>query len=435
METMEMLRSISLDIPQKVMEYAERYAQSNRNFVSWLQALNDSVVQRIFAYRKKKGKSLEITEVIRKITENQSYLVKNLYCCGFYGYHAVFKKETRKAISRGYPYIVFGEEWFDVWEECEDGVPNIWNKVLNPEILQETRFKYSGYDTSITYNVVEYLNLYLKHPSVEFFGKMGIQPSASLVSQAEKDKAFRKWLYKNKDSVTNYGAKVTLYAYKNSLSLSRAKEICDTNARTVRYAPEIKGTPIDREKLSLYIRDKKIGWSSYNDYIKALKKLKFDLTDTKNIFPYNFKRMHDLRVAEYDSVIAKEDREKRKQLYADFAKKAQKAKPLEYQTDSFAALIPKDIDDLKREGKELNHCVGKMGYDKKMADGEIVIVFVRDIMALTKPLVTLEYSLKKHKVLQAHGDFDRNPTDTEQAFIDEWTKRTNKLLKAECVTL
>ena len=431
MDTFNKMLNIPLDYPQEIMDYAERWAGSSRMFVGWLQAVDNDVVQRIFAFRKLKGKQLEITEIVRRITGDQRYIVKNLYLCGYYGYHAVYKKEDRKGICRGYPYIIFSADDFDVWDECSGKAPVIWNKVINPQMLQDTRFRYSGYNSSMGGDAISYLNMYSEHPCVEYFGKMGIRPSKTLIQKAEKDKAFRKWLYRNRDCAKDYGSQAILYAYNHHMNITEANNILKCQREAVKNVPEIKGTEIDRKRLAEYIRINRIGWSTYNDYIKALKKLGLDLADTKNIFPYDFKRMHDMRIAEHDSVMEKENAEKKKKLYADFAAKAHDAKCYEYQSNGFAAVIPERIGDLVREGRALSHCVGQMGYDKKMADGEIIIVFIRSLENLVQPLVTIEYDLKKHRILQAHGDHHRMPTKDEQAFIDEWKKRTNEMMRVK----
>ena len=160
-------------------------------------------------------------------------------------------------------------------------------------------------------------------------------------------------------------------------------------------------------------------------------KLNYSLEDTKNIFPHDFNRMHDMRIAEYDSVMEKENKEKNRELYVNFAEKAQAAKCFEYQDCDFAVIIPEQIGELVKEGRALNHCVGQMGYDKKMADGKIIIVFVRKMEDLTKSLITIEYDLEKHRLLQAQGYNHRNPTSEEQAFIEKWEKRTTERLRKE----
>lgn len=424
--------SIPLDYPQEVIDYAEKSAVGNRKFIGYLQSVEDDIVLRVFACRRLKGKDMQITEVLRRITQDKRFMYKNLYGGGMAGYQAVYEEKDKVAYGCGYPYTVFEKEEFDVWHVCEEKAFDIWYYLLNADMLKETQFKYCGYSTAVTDDVIGYLNEYIKHPSVEFFGKLGIKPSPTLIRKAEKDKAFRHWLFKTKINVY-CGPQAIIYAYDHNVSIEEAKRICKDNAYyqrlVARNCDEIKGTQLDRKKIYEYARKNNISLSNYNDYLKALKKLNYDLSDTKNIYPHNFKRMHDMRIAEYDSVIAKEDREKHKELYHNFEVKAQEAKRFEWEDGEYVAIIPAQLHDLVKEGRALGHCVGKMGYDKKMADGEIVIVFVRSLLDMAKPLVTVEYNYKRKMVVQAHGDFNRSPTDKEQAFINAWEKRTTEALK------
>lgn len=434
MDTVQVMLSIPLDYPQEVMEYADKSAVGNRKFIGYLQAVEDNIVLRVFAFRRHKGKDMQITEVMRRITQDKRFLYKNLYGGGMAGYQAVYEEEYKVIRSHGYPVEIFSKSDFDVWHICNEKAFGIWYTLLNADMLKDTQFKYCGYSTAVSDDVIGYLNEYIKHPCVEYFGKLGIKPSATLVRKAEKDKAFRNWLYKTKFNVY-CGPQAIIYAYDHNVSIEEAKRICKDNAyynrQIGRDCDEIKGTKLDRKKVYEYTQKNGISRRSYNDYLKALKKLNYDLTDTKNVFPHDFKRMHDMRLAEYDSVVAKEDREKNKELYHNFEVKAQEAKRFEWQDSDYVAIIPAQLPELVKEGRTLNHCVGKMGYDKKMADGDIVIVFIRSLLDIAKPLVTVEYNYKRKMVVQAHGEFNRSPTDKERAFILEWEKRTTEALKVK----
>lgn len=434
MEQIRRMLSIPLDFPLEVMEFAERDAEGNARRCGYLQAVDDDIVLRVFVYRRLKGKEMQITEVMRRITRENRWAIKNLYGGNMAGYHAVYEEKDKKTYSYGYSYTVFDKEDFDVWHVREDNVLGLWHFIINADMLKDTQhFKYCGYSTRVCDDVIGYLNTYIEHPCVEYFGKLGIAPSKTLIKKAEKDKAFRSWIYRNNPG--RYGPQVIIYAYDHNVSFSEAAKYLQDKAYFGRWAasaiPEIKGTKIDRKKAMEYIQAQKCGSSSYNDYLKAIKKLGFDLEDTKNIFPHNFKRMHDLRIAEYDSVMAKEDKEKRKDLYTKFEKASKEARRFEFQNESYAAIIPGVIQELVAEGRALHHCVGRTGYDKKMADGDIVIVFIRSIADLTKPLATVEYDLKRKRVAQAHVDYNGRPDSAMQAFINEWEKRTTKLLKAK----
>ena len=435
MDGLQKMLQIPLDFPPLVMTEAERSAVSNKTCVGYLQAVENDIVLRVFAFRRKKGKAMEITEIMRRITRDKRFIHKNLYGGGMQGYQPVYEKKDKVICSHGYPITVFSAKYFDEWDVVEDGAFGIYYKVINADMLKDTQFKYCAYTQLASDDVIGYLNEYIEHPCVEYFGKLGIKPSPVLVKKAEKDHSFRTWLYRNHSDLWKYGPKVIVYAYEHNMSLDEAREEChkidDLNRRAVRAVPEISGTKLDRQRVLDYIKSKGIDGRSYSDYLKALKKCKYDLTDTKNIYPYDFYRMHDLRIAEYESVVAKEDAEKEKMLADNFEKRAQKAKQFEWEDGTYVAIIPSQIQELVAEGKALGHCVGRMGYDKKMADGKIVIVFIRTLLDRAKPLVTIEYEYKTKKVLQAYGDNHRKPTDEEQAFIDEWKNRTTEILKAK----
>ena len=155
------------------------------------------------------------------------------------------------------------------------------------------------------------------------------------------------------------------------------------------------------------------------------------MTDTKNIYPKDFTAMHDLRIAEYESLKAKADREKRKELYESFAKAGEKATAYEYADNEFTLVAPRDICDLKTEGAILEHCVGKMGYDKKMADEKIVIMFLRRTDDISTPFVTIEYDLKQLKLLQAYAKNNSTPPSDAMEFISKWQQIIKKHIKGE----
>lgn len=368
---------------------------------------------------------------MRRITRDERFIYKNIYGYGMNGYQPIYEAKDKVMYSYGYPITQFYAEDFDLWHIRDGGAFGMYYRLVNVEMLKDTQsFKYCGYAPSVTDDVIGYLNEYLDHPSVEYFGKLGIRPTPTLIKRAEKDKAFRNWLYKTK--IDCYcGPQAIIYAYEHNIGVAEANGILKTIYALRRYVDEIKETGLDYARIAKYIRSNKISYSSYNDYLKALKKMNYDLADTKNIFPREFARMHDMRIAEYDSVMAKEDKVKRKELHAKFEKASQEAKQFEWEDGTYVAVIPSQIQELVAEGRALHHCVGKMGYDKKMADGEIVIVFIRSLADLMKPLATVEYSLKSKRVCQAHIDHNGTPNVEVQAFIDEWAKRTTEALKVK----
>lgn len=420
------LRKISNNIPQMIYDWAEVNAASNKQFVSMLSYLDGEMIERAFGVKRYKNKGIRVTEVRRRSTAEGYTLVKNL-TYGMAGYNPVFEKKDIVSRSSGWGIKIFDKEWFDRWDIAAMPI-NFDCRCLNTEIItQVEEFKYCGYSGG---DVIEYLKQYRDNPLIEFFGKCSLSISSSLITMASKDKRFRNFIGKNAEDVRRYGPQATKYAYQHNMSIEDAYRKLNNRRIALRHIPKMRGTKLDYERIVDWCDAKKIDYSLYNDYIEAVIGLKLDLNDTKNIYPKKFCAMHDLRISEYESQKAKIDRIKRKKLYKEFAKAGEKATAYEYSNDIYSIISPKDISDLAREGKILNHCVGKMGYDKKMADREIVIMFVRKAEDINKPFVTLEYSLKQHRLLQAYGKGNSKPSDTTMNFIKEWVAMMSNLKKS-----
>ena len=156
-----------------------------------------------------------------------------------------------------------------------------------------------------------------------------------------------------------------------------------------------------------------------------------DMTEEKNRYPHDFKRWHDIRADEYNSLKAKIDAEKRKALYEKFAAVASKYLGLEYNKKSvYVAIIAQKPSDLIHEGETLHHCVGRMGYDQKFAREETLIFFIRTKEQPDTPLVTVEYSPTQKKVLQCYGDHDSKPTEEILDFVHKkWLPYANRQIK------
>ena len=72
---------------------------------------------------------------------------------------------------------------------------------------------------------------------------------------------------------------------------------------------------------------------------------------------------------------------------------------MEQTIGNYTFVLPKELQELKAEGKALSHCVGT--YADRVASGETVIVFVRQKEKVDNPLYTLEIS--NGKIVQLRG--------------------------------
>ncbi|EIZ2776448.1 PcfJ domain-containing protein, partial [Listeria monocytogenes] len=97
--------------------------------------------------------------------------------------------------------------------------------------------------------------------------------------------------------------------------------------------------------------------------------------------------------------------------------------------DNYAFIVPREVIDIVKEGKNLHHCVGGAGYIEQHIEGKTTIIFVRDKQDLEKSLYTLEY--KNGQINQLRGKHNCEPTPDVQEAANKWAE----LLKSKTKVL
>jgi hypothetical protein len=301
------------------------------------------------------------------------------------------------------------------------------------------------------------LRLYEQFPEAEYLLKSGLEvyaTSKTILRVMHKDKSFHKWLMANKDEYMSRGwyyCTALVDAYKHN------KNIKDVQAFEERkhafthdyYGKKIvkiimrKGNRNGYKQLFAYLDKKQIKPSLYYDYVNACQYLDLDINNPAIRFPKDFKRWHDLRIDEAETVRlewqrlekkekAKQLRKEKRELLKSFMRAAEKYLPMDgfSEENHYAVFIAKSPAELVKEGNALSHCVGRRGYDKKMAREETLIFFVRKFDDLDTPFVTLEYSIKEKKILQCYAYDNDKPDDNVIEFVNnKWLPHANKQLE------
>ena len=394
---------------------------------------------RWFSFRNTKSRGFEITEIMRKSPSEDYAYHRNIYYRQLAGWQVMYRDERKvtKGGYYGYNYTLWEKGWFNKWQPVPlSKAPGITAYWINPElVLTIPRYRFSGWKPRCGLPVIQYLQQYNLIPGVEFFGKLAIMPTKGLIAKATKDGNFRRFLRDHAQDARTFGATVTLFAYKNKIAFADAYEEINSKARASRNlnekCPEAKDIPkqIDRRRVWEY--SEKVGPRSYNDYLAAVKYLQLDLNDTKVTFPHDFRRMHDLRVNEAaalrgqrNAAAAAEFEKKFAEAAIDYAF-ANYAKP----GDAFCIMIPVAKKDLVDEGAALSHCVGKMGYDNRMIEGQSFIAFLRKVSEPEKPFVTIEFNIEKSKIVQIYGAHDKRPDQAVITWAERWAKKVDRILR------
>lgn len=315
-------------------------------------------------------------------------------------------------------------------------------EIVNKEYISTLpEYKYSAVDQYKDWNIMKYLGFYKKYPQTELLVKAGLSDLATskqVLRLCEKDKKFCKWLYNNREEIKNYAYYTSsiLKAYRQNKPI---RQVYNYERFKNNYRHEGNFTEIKRmlnknelEQFTLYLAKQDADAYSYTDYLRACEYLGLDMNEDKNRYPHDFKRWHDIRIDEYHSKQAEIDAQMRKELYEKFKNVANKYISLErtLTKDDYLCIIALSPQQLVYEGEQLDHCVGRMNYDQKFVREESLIFFIRNKLAPNTPFVTLEYSLKNHKVLQCYGKHDTKPADEVLEFVNKkWLPYANRKLK------
>lgn len=407
------------------------YYSGHTRFYSYLAKLKNELVQ-VYVAVKSKNKKWYCKQVAVHFMHENECMVKDIEFYYFTGYVVGWYEQG----------LTKSQKWFENgWDIAYDKYFNMNSLVVNKEYaLKFNRYKYSAVDNYYGTNILKYLRIYEKFPIAEMLVKLELQNYATskmLLNKLSKDKAFRKWIYNNRCEIQikGYYVSTILNAYKDNKSLSQTQRF-EENKKYFSRQDNFKRIKnfIDKSEYAKffdYLKSNDIDLNSYNDYLSACEYLRLDLSLAKNKYPHNFKKWHDIRIDEYNTAKAMEDYKKRKMLYKKFEKVAKKYLFMQSDAENgFVIVIAKSPAELINEGEVLHHCVGRMNYDQKFVKEESLIFFVRNKECIDKPFVTLEYSLKTHKVLQCYGEYNSQPSDAVIDFIKKkWLPYANKKLK------
>ena len=368
--------------------------------------------------------------VVHGINTDKVYLQDIGLTMGFYkvGWY-------REGISK-YPH------WTDYdWGYNDAKYFRINAPIINKEYISKLeKYKYSAVDLYKYTDILNYLKFYEKYPKCELLVKAGMSnlaTSIQILRLCEKDKNFCKWLYKNKYKASSgYYISSIINAYKQNKDI---EEVYNFEKFKKHFAKENNFQNLktflkhnEKDKFLKYLIKQNTDGYSYEDYRSACQYLGIDMTIDKNRYPHNFKKWHDIRIDQYHTAKAERDEQERKALYETFSTVAQKYVSLERLLikEDYICLIAKSPQQLVYEGEQLNHCVGRMNYDQKFAREETLIFFIRSRLNPNTPLVTLEYSIKTHKVLQCYGEHDTKPSDEILNFVNKkWLPYANRKLR------
>lgn len=103
-----------------------------------------------------------------------------------------------------------------------------------------------------------------------------------------------------------------------------------------------------------------------------------------------------------------------------YRERLEKIKKLEQEIDEYMFLVPKKLEEIVEEGKNLNHCVGS--YVEKHKTGETTIIFMRKKESQDQSLYTIEYKNKHIVQIQGYKNKEVIPEKVREV-ANKWVKK------------
>lgn len=321
--------------------------------------------------------------------------------------------------------------------------------------IEGTPFQYSGWEVYSAHSIVDYLALYAAEPNLEVLSKNGFRhlvankiygrPAYGAINwEARKLHDFFKLTKHefNKMKHADVAGTYVMYApnfafglwmwqkamrekskmtYEEVIAASNAFDLSQNYQNFVKVKKYSTMHRLFNYMKKQYEKDEKhytypsqvlITWA---DYIRDCELLEMDLSNDVVLFPKDLREAHQRT---HKLVTIKKDG------LADLKIK-KRNKRLESLTFEFGDLIirpPSTFDEIIKEGKVLEHCVG--GYADRHTGGSKTIMFIRKSSSPNTPFYTVE--LSGNKVVQVRGRKNKAPTQQVKEFMDEFEKFLKK---------
>lgn len=163
----------------------------------------------------------------------------------------------------------------------------------------------------------------------------------------------------------------------------------------------------------------------YADYISMKAQAGYDMTNEINLHPRDLEAEHYKMVIETNKTELDKRMEEVRVLYKDIRLNySHIAEIYAYQDETFIIRPAESAEEIVAEGKVLHHCVGGDSYLKNHARGKSYILFLRPVVAVELPYVTIEIS--GTKIVQWYGKNNKKPDEKN---IQKWLNRYIKGLR------
>ena len=169
---------------------------------------------------------------------------------------------------------------------------------------------------------------------------------------------------------------------------------------------------VQLKKAMAYAAKQKSTINTYADYIRDCEKLDMDLTSKSVLFPKNLERLHVELQSQIKHQADEAARQKWQKRYKECMEK------YSYAAGGYCIIVPDDVKDLVREGKDMHNCVGS--YIGMVSSGGTDVVYIRKQDDVEKSFGTME--ICKGKIIQARGKYNKDLPEDALEFVEQFRR-------------
>jgi len=152
-------------------------------------------------------------------------------------------------------------------------------------------------------------------------------------------------------------------------------------------------------------------WQAYEKYLKMQLEVFGEIRDK---YPRYLMTAHDVIKLNLNLLEHSPSDEKFEELMTG-------VQCLAHEDDEYSIVVPLTARQIAEEGIALSHCMGSDS--KRIASGDMQVLFLRGRNEKDKPLVTLQFS--RNRIIGAEGLHRRGLTDGERKFLESWGDKNN----------
>ncbi len=320
------------------------------------------------------------------------------------------------------------------------------------DAVKDTSFSWSGWEAFTDTDFVEFFGLYSKWPCIEYLMKLGFINLVKNKLEGAKTYSAINWRGKSLESVlrltkndiyelketntilTFLGMKIFQLSWEEEdpVSIVEACRIAniyggyyfDDIKRMNKYGSIKKATRYlekqYKKNISNYYSET-TPFTDWKDYLSDCRELGMNLEDENVIFPGNLYNAHQNITKQ---IKIREDRKLREK----FRKRYKELQKYSFEYQGLLIRPAKNQNEMIKEGKVLDHCVGT--YGKRHAKGETGIFLLRKVTKPSEPYYTVE--IRDAKVIQVRGKHNSAPNEEVSEFMkvfksEKLGKKKNKI--------